>query len=85
MNTVETILVILLSVGFLVLLTLSIIIASLLIAIIRRMNRITQKAELATNNLSDAAAKLSSKIAPVALTTILGFLTKKFKSRKGDE
>ena len=84
MTTVETVLVIILAVGFIVLLTLSIIIASLVLAITRRMNRISQQAELATSNIADAAGLISSKLAPVAISTIVGLIAKKFNtSQKG--
>ncbi len=82
MSTIETILVIMLAVGFFILLVLSIVIASLVIVIVRRLNRISQKAEVATENLSSAAAMVSSKLAPVAASSILGFIVKKLKSRK---
>lgn len=85
MNTVETVLVILLSVGFIVLLVLSIIIAALVLTIMQRMNRIAEKAETATNNISEAAAGIGSKLAPVAISTLVGLVTKKFKSRKGED
>ncbi|HEY6736517.1 MAG TPA: hypothetical protein VI322_02260 [Candidatus Saccharimonadia bacterium] len=84
MTTVESILVIILAVGFAILLILSIIIASLTLAVLRRINRISEKAEAATSNISEAAALVSSKLAPVAISTALGLIAKKFKSRKGD-
>lgn len=82
MSTIETILVIMLAVGFFILLVLSIVIASLVIIIVRRLNRISQKAETATANLSNAAAMVSSKLAPVAASTLFGLIAKKLKSRK---
>jgi hypothetical protein len=85
MTTVETILVIILALGFLVLLTLSIVIASLVITIMRRMNRISRQAEVATSNISSAAASFGTKLAPVAISTLVGLMTKKYKSRKGDK
>lgn len=71
-----------LAVGFFILLVLSIVIASLVIIIVRRLNRISQKAETATANLSNAAAMVSSKLAPVAASTLFGLIAKKLKSRK---
>lgn len=85
MTTVETILVIMLAIGFLILLIMGIVIAGLIITIMRRMSRIAVKAETATSNISDAAAKVGAKLAPVAISTIVGLVTKKIKSRKGQE
>jgi hypothetical protein len=82
MNTVETVLVIMLATGFFILLILSIVIASLLIVIMRRMNRISQRAEEATANISEAASMVGSKLAPIAISTIVGIITKKFRSRR---
>lgn len=82
MNTVETVLVIMLAIGFFVLLVLSIIVISLLIAILRRAKRISQRAEEATSNISEAASMIGSKLAPVAISTIVGLITKKLNSRR---
>jgi hypothetical protein len=81
MTTVETVLVIMLAVGFFILLVLSIIVTSLLIIILRRMNRISERAEEATANISQAAATVSSKLAPIAISTLVGIITKKFKGK----
>ncbi len=82
MTTIETILVIMLGIGFFILLVLSIVIASLVIIIVRRVNRLSVKAETATENISSAAAMVGTKLAPVAISTLLGLVAKKMKSRK---
>lgn len=83
MTTVESVLVVILAIGFAVLLILAIVIASLVVTVLRRINRISVKAEEATANISEAAAMVGSKIAPVALSTIIGLVSKKFaKGRK---
>lgn len=82
MNTVETVLVVILAIGFAVLLILSIVIASLVVTILRRLNRISTKAEQATANISEAAAMVGSKLAPVAVSTIVGLITKKFSGKR---
>ncbi|QQR52111.1 hypothetical protein IPG36_06070 [bacterium] len=82
MTTIETILVIMLGVGFFILLVLSIVIASLVVVIVRRINRLSVKAETATENISSAAAMVGTKLAPVAISTLLGLVAKKMKSRK---
>jgi Na+-transporting methylmalonyl-CoA/oxaloacetate decarboxylase gamma subunit len=74
-----------LAIGFLVLLILAIVIASIIIVIMRRLNRISQRAKKATANISAAASMLGSKLAPVAISTIVGYIAKRFKNaRKGD-
>ena len=82
MTTIETILVIMLGIGFFILLVLCIVIASLVIIIVRRVNRLSVKAETATENISSAAAMVGTKLAPVAISTLLGLVAKKMKSRK---
>lgn len=77
MTTIETILVIMLGIGFFILLVLSIVIASLVIIIVRRVNRLSVKAETATENISSAAAMVGTKLAPVAISTLLGLVAKK--------
>jgi hypothetical protein len=84
MSTIETVLVIMLGIGFFVLLVLAIIVLSLLIAIMRRMKRISERAEEATANISDAASLVSSKLAPVAISTLVGIITKKMRNRGKD-
>lgn len=71
-----------LGIGFFILLVLSIVIASLVIIIVRRVNRLSVKAETATENISSAAAMVGTKLAPVAISTLLGLVAKKMKSRK---
>lgn len=82
MNIVETILVILLSVGFIVLLVLSIILVSLLVAVARNVKRISQKAEEAAENMSDLTATIGRKIAPIALSAVVTAAMRRFRSKK---
>lgn len=82
MNTVETVLVILLSVGFLTLLILSIILSVMMITIMRNVRRISQRAEEATSSVADIAQTLGRKIAPVAVSTVVAAIVRKFASKK---
>jgi hypothetical protein len=81
-NTVETVLVILLAVGYIVLLILAIIVASLLIGVLRSAKRISTKAEEAANNVSDLAAMIGKRVAPVALSAAIAAALRRFRSKK---
>jgi hypothetical protein len=81
-NDVETALVILLSIGFLTLLILSIILVSMMLAVMRNVKRISARAEEVTANAADLAAMVSKKVAPLALSAALAALMRKFKSTK---
>jgi len=85
-TSVETILVILLGASLFVLLALSIVLIGLLIAVVRNLHRIAKKAETATENISGLAATLSERIAPVAVSTIVAAIVRRFagKSKKED-
>ena len=82
MNDVETALVILLSIGFLTLLILSIILVSMMLAVMRNVKRISARAEEVTANAADLAAMVSKKVAPLALSAALAAVMRKFKSTK---
>ena len=81
MNNVEFVLVVLLSVGFLILIILSITIASLMLMIMKRVNRISQKAETATTNIAGLAESLKRSVGPIAASGILGVLIKRFTGK----
>jgi hypothetical protein len=81
-NDVETALVILLSIGFLTLLILSIILVSMMLAVMRNVKRISARAEEVTANAADLAAMVSKKVAPLALSAALAAVMRKFKSTK---
>jgi competence protein ComGC len=71
-----------LAVGFFVLLVLSIILVSLLIAIMRNVKRISERAEEATGNISELAAMVGRKVAPFALSGLGTVAMNWFKGRK---
>jgi len=81
-NDVETALVILLGIGFLTLLILSIILVSMMLAVMRNVKRISARAEEVTANAADLAAMVSKKVAPLALSAALAAVMRKFKSTK---
>lgn len=83
MNTVETVLVIILSIGFLTLLILGIVLTSILIAIMRNVKRLSERAEEATSNVAEMAAMVTRRIAPLALSGVIAAAVKLFKGRKG--
>lgn len=85
MNTIELILVILLSVGFLTLIILSIIVVSMMIAIMRNLKRISERAEVATSNVAGLAESLTRKFAPVAASGLLGLILKRFTGKSGSK
>ena len=83
MNTVETALVIILSVGFLTLLILAIVLVSIMIAIMKNVRRISARAEEVTSSAADIAAMIGSKVAPVALSTVVAAAMRRFGGKKG--
>jgi hypothetical protein len=80
-NNIETILVILLSVGFIVLLTLSIILTTVLIGILKNVRRISEKAEEAAENMSDITAMVGRRVAPIAVSSVIAAVMNRFKDR----
>lgn len=81
MNTVETALVIMLAVGFATLLILSIILVSIMIAIMRNVKRISQRAEEVTTNAASIADMIGKKIAPLAMSAVLAAVVRKFRGK----
>jgi cell division protein FtsL len=80
-TTVEQVLIIILAIGFFTLLVLSIILVSILIAIMRNVKRISDRAEEATSNLADVAAMVGRKLAPFALSGVAAAAMRWFKGR----
>ena len=85
MNTVEMVLLIVLGVAFLILLTLAIIIAFTIVRIMQNLHRISAKAEVAPDNLSSTLKMVAKRVAPMAATTIISMVLKKFTSKKTKE
>jgi hypothetical protein len=80
-NTVETVLVILLAAGFATLLILSIILVVIMIAIMRNVKRISQRAEEVTTNAAQIADMIGKKVAPLALSAVLATVIRKFRGK----
>jgi cell division protein FtsL len=81
-TTVETVLVIMLAIGFLVLLILSIIVASLMLGVMRNVKRISERAEEAAANVSDLTAMVGKRVAPIALSAAIAAAMRRFRSKK---
>jgi len=81
-TTATVVLIVLLSVGFIILLGLSITLIVIIIGIMRSIKRITDKAEQATDSLSDLAGLMSTKVVGVALGTAVAAALKRFKSKE---
>jgi len=81
MNNVEFVLVVLLSVGFLILIILSIVLVALMLSIMKRVKRISERAETATSNIAGLAESLKRGIGPLAASGILGVLVKRFAGK----
>ncbi len=81
MTTVETVLVIILAIGFFALLVLSIILVSIMIAIMRNVKRISDRAEEVTSNMSELVAAVGRKVAPFALSGLTAAAVRWFKGR----
>lgn len=82
MNNVELAWVIILSVGFLVLIVLSIILISIMIAVMRNVKRISDRAEEATANVADLAAIVGKKVAPLAASAMVAAVMRRFRGKK---
>ncbi|HSH31138.1 MAG TPA: hypothetical protein VK963_00535 [Candidatus Saccharimonadales bacterium] len=82
MDSTLTVLVIILSVGFIILLTLSITVIYVLIRILQNIRGITKKTELATENMSETMRMIVRKVAPLALPTIGGALLRRLIGKK---
>ena len=85
MNTVELILVILLSAGFLTLIILSIILLSLMLAIMKNVKRMSERAEVATSNVANVMESIGRKVAPIAVSGIMSTLVKRFMGRRSSK
>lgn len=79
---VPTVLLIILSIGFAVLLILSITLAFILVKILSTVRRITLKAEEATDSIGAAAISVAKKVAPLAVSTAVGAVLKKARKHK---
>lgn len=84
MTTVETILIVFLAAALLIFLILAIVVVSLFIAILRNVRKISQRAEDATENVSDIVKMVGRRVAPIALSAAVAAAMRRFK-KKGKE
>ena len=82
MTNIESTLLILLSIGFLVWVVIAIAIALIIMKILQNVRRVSEKAELATDNLNQALRVISKKVAPMALSSLMGMAVSKLKKHK---
>ncbi len=81
MQDIQTVLVVLLSIGFAVLLVLGIIMVFILIRIITNIRHITQRLDETTENMGEMAKHVGKKVAPAALSALGSLLIRKAKSK----
>jgi predicted HAD superfamily phosphohydrolase len=81
-NSATVFLIVLLSVGFVILLTLSIILVLLMIGIMRNLRNITDHADKATQSASDILSMLGKKIAPVAISTAVAAALRQIRKKE---
>jgi hypothetical protein len=84
-NTVETVLVILLSVGFVTLLILSVVLLSIMISIMKNVKRISQRAEEASGNVASIVETIGRRVAPIALSGVATAVLRWFRKKKEED
>lgn len=82
MNSVETILLVVLGIAFATMLILSIVLIVIIMGIVKNIRHITQKAEETTDSFADIAVMIGKKVAPVALSAAAAAALRRFKSNK---
>jgi hypothetical protein len=89
MQEVQTILVVILSIGFVILLIMGIAMVVILIKIMTNIRRITQRLDETTENMGEMAKYVGNKVAPAAMSALGAVLMRsaksKFKRGKRDE
>lgn len=81
-SNIQTILIILLAAGYLILLLCAIVAAYIIIRILQSLRHITHRAETTTENMSELVKALGRKLAPVAVSTLIGTILKRVKNRR---
>ena len=81
MQEVQTILIILLSIGFGVLLILGIIMVVVLIKIMTNIRRVTQRLDETSENMGEMAKYVGKKVAPAAMSAVGSMLMRRAKSK----
>jgi len=78
----QTILVILLSIGFIVLMGISISLLLILIRIMRSVQHITEKAEATTNNLQSIVRDAGRRMAPGIISSLVATVMRRARGRR---
>jgi hypothetical protein len=81
MQEIQTILVILLSIGFMVLLIMGIAMVVILIKIMTNIRRITQRLDETSENMGEMAKYVGKKVAPAALSALWSVVLRSAKSK----
>jgi len=81
MQEVQTILIVLLSIGFFILLILGIAIVLVMFKIMTNIRRITQRLDETTENLGDMATYVGKSVAPKAVSVLGSLLWRGVRSR----
>lgn len=85
-DAIQLALVILLSIGFLIMLIMSIVLVSLMIAVMKNLKRISDRADAATSDVAGIISTVSEKLAPLAASGIMTLLVKRFtQSKRGSK
>jgi len=82
MNSVETVLLVVLGVMLALFLLLGIVLVVIIIGIVKNIRHITQKAEETTNSFADIAMMVGKKVAPVALSAAAAAAMRRFSRSK---
>ncbi|HVE80674.1 MAG TPA: hypothetical protein VNA68_00835 [Candidatus Dormibacteraeota bacterium] len=81
MQDTQTVLVILLSIGFLILVIMGIIVSFVLVKILLNIRRVTQRLDETTENMGEALKYAGRKLVPAALSALSGVMLNKVKSK----
>ncbi|MEO7617434.1 MAG: hypothetical protein ABIS59_01180 [Candidatus Saccharibacteria bacterium] len=82
MNSVETVLIVVLGVMLALFLLLGIILVGIIIGIVKNIRNITQKAEETTNSFADIAMMVGKKAAPVAMSAVVAAAMRRLRKSK---
>jgi Na+-transporting methylmalonyl-CoA/oxaloacetate decarboxylase gamma subunit len=84
-TTATTVLIIILSAGFIILLSLSIALIIVMMGILRTIRRIADRADKTTESFADVMSMVSKKVAPVALSAAIAAAMRRFKTNSKEK
>lgn len=85
MTTIETLLLVLIATGFLVILIIGILIAFTVLKVMQNVRRISEKLEATTDNLGETVKAVTKKLLPLAGTSVVGAVMRKIKHKKRED